>query len=358
MRHVFSILSILIMFTSCQKDFNPISYNDDFDHAICYSKLIGHNWEIVLNNLEGNTLKNISNNKDGDYSPAWSPDGRYIAFRHDKSIGGSDIYLYDVSKNELTNVTHDLDSNVSADQPFWTPDGEKIFFSYHKLGEQKCIFIMNKDGTNKQRLLDDGKLIDFYNDSYHFIYENDDFVFKTNIDGNVSELILNKINLGKSSSFFIADFNPNTEELLFRINGDWGSEIDANLLRYNIKKKEIDTLLVSETGWYYHSVTYSNDYSKIAFIETKYGDWIDKLAILENSNKRELVCLTNGKESVDYNPIVFSPGDTYLAYSKNIKQEGPWYWWKSYLNTVNIETKEVKFIDEGTNPQWNPLLSF
>ena len=54
--------------------------------------------------------------------------------------------------------------------------------------------------------------------------------------------------------------------------------------------------------------------------------------------------------------VILSQRDKYFAYSKNIKQEGSMLWWKSYLYTVNIVTKEIKFIDEGEDAKWKLLL--
>ena len=122
----------------------------------------------------------------------------------------------------------------------------------------------------------------------------------------------------------------------------------------------MDTLSVADSGWVYLRPQYSNDYAKIAFIERNYDKDISNMVIIENGVKKDLVTLTDEDEWIYNSPIVFSPYDNYLAYSKNINQEGYLVWWKSYLYIVNIETKKIKFIDgeSAVDPVWNPLLTY
>ncbi len=59
-------------------------------------------------------------------SPAWSPDGKLIAFSSDKA-GTADIYVYDVASHTERRVTSLADSaEVDA---AWSPDGKKIAFN-------------------------------------------------------------------------------------------------------------------------------------------------------------------------------------------------------------------------------------
>jgi hypothetical protein len=56
--------------------------------------------------------------------PAWSPNGRYIAFS--AIVGGlSDLYLYDLSADSLHRLTDDAYADL---QPAWSPDGKSLAF--------------------------------------------------------------------------------------------------------------------------------------------------------------------------------------------------------------------------------------
>lgn len=57
--------------------------------------------------------------------PAWSPDGRRIAFVGMKG-GLSDLYLYDLETNAVTQLTNDRYAQL---QPSWSPDGRTLAFA-------------------------------------------------------------------------------------------------------------------------------------------------------------------------------------------------------------------------------------
>ena len=58
-------------------------------------------------------------------SPAWSPDGRQIAYSSDKA-GTADMYVFDLDTKSERRVTNLADS--AEIEPAWAPDGKKIAF--------------------------------------------------------------------------------------------------------------------------------------------------------------------------------------------------------------------------------------
>ena len=79
--------------------------------------------------------------KDG--SPAWSPDGRRIAFYSERD-GNAEIYVMHADGTGVTRLT-----NSSADEgyPAWSPDGRTISFDSDRTGNFD-VFAMNADGSN------------------------------------------------------------------------------------------------------------------------------------------------------------------------------------------------------------------
>ena len=72
-----------------------------------------------------NTVKQITSDKNGASRPAWSPDGKLLAFSRfvkDKM----QIFVLSMEGGEATQLTN---FRYGANNPKWSPDGKKILFS-------------------------------------------------------------------------------------------------------------------------------------------------------------------------------------------------------------------------------------
>ena len=80
-----------------------------------------------------------------DQNPAWSPDGRKLAFQSDRAQAGNwDIWVINWDRTGLTRLT----SGPETDQdPAWSPDGSRIAFL-----RNGSIHVMNADGSGVTRL--------------------------------------------------------------------------------------------------------------------------------------------------------------------------------------------------------------
>ena len=61
-----------------------------------------------------------------DFAPVWSPNGNHIAFYSNRP-GRDDIFVIDVSGENLTNLTQSPESHERV--PSWSPDGTHILYS-------------------------------------------------------------------------------------------------------------------------------------------------------------------------------------------------------------------------------------
>ena len=84
---------------------------------------------------------------ENDLYPAWSPDGKQIAFQSDRAHPGSgfgNIYVVSYDNGVVTKLTSDPLSEL---EPAWSPDGRHIAFD--RGGD---VFIMNPDGSGAARV--------------------------------------------------------------------------------------------------------------------------------------------------------------------------------------------------------------
>lgn len=89
----------------------------------------------------------------GDGEPAWSPDGRKIAFARGPGFIDStyaNVFVMNADGSAQTNLTDDLTS-FNTD-PAWSPAGDAIAFVSDRVNSTADIFRMNADGTGQVNL--------------------------------------------------------------------------------------------------------------------------------------------------------------------------------------------------------------
>ena len=84
-----------------------------------------HSSHIWMMAIDGTGLRQMTQGDKNENSPAFSPDGKWIAFISDRD-GNDNLYLLPVGGGEAKKLT-DISTGVA--DPLWSPDGKSIAFS-------------------------------------------------------------------------------------------------------------------------------------------------------------------------------------------------------------------------------------
>ena len=91
-------------------------------------------------------LRRLTDGPGNDMKPAWSPDGRQVAFFSDRD-GNDEIYVIDADGGNLRRLTF---SPGSDKEPAWSPDGRRLVFASDRDGTLN-LWMMKSDGSQQRR---------------------------------------------------------------------------------------------------------------------------------------------------------------------------------------------------------------
>jgi len=235
-------------------------------------------FEIYSMNPDGTGVSRLTNSPGHDMSPAWSPDGKRVAFvsvRHDPD---GEIYVMNADGTGVSRLTYSAGVDGS---PAWSKDGKRIAFVSMRGDPAGDIYIMNDDGTGVTPVTDfdgldrdpawspDGKQIAFVS-SRDALGAGTSDLYVLTLDGRqVDRLTVMAVNVHDPS------WAPGGKQLAFHFSFDPG---DADILTTGVFVVSADGTLLSRLtdgpgdGGQESAPSWSPDGKFIAFQSIRDGD--------------------------------------------------------------------------------------
>jgi TolB protein len=114
---------------------------------IAFASRRGGTLDIYVMNADGTATRRLTSTKEHDGHPTWSPDGKRIAFERDDK----DLYVMQADGSGARRLTG---LEASESQPAWSPDGRWIAFVRRQPGSDDLeIWLVQPDGSGDRKLI-------------------------------------------------------------------------------------------------------------------------------------------------------------------------------------------------------------
>ena len=298
-----AILNLILILSSAFLSFKQADSQSVYNKIVFSRQESQDDWDLWLMDLEGNNQTRILNSPYNDSDPHFRSDGAKILFT--RLINGippvQDIFLVNPDGTGLVNLTLDITEEVS--RPKWSWTGNQVVFCKTVGINDKDIYTMNADGSNKRAMV-----TGINNDEWPaFSPDGQKITFQRYIgsaSNQKSKICLYNISQGTTTDLTdgsnldeMPTFSPDGKYLLFK-----RGTTTPDIYRLKIGDGTVENLTYNSD--FDEAPTYSYDGTKIAWMQSISG--ISSAEIwtmnIDGSEKKQLT----SNSVADFNPS-FSP---------------------------------------------------
>jgi hypothetical protein len=318
--------------------------------------------DIFVMNSAG-SIRNVTDHAAADWEPAWSPDGKTLAFTSHRS-GNSDIWLLDTIQTETKGEPLKLTNSPAWDyNPTWSPSGQSIAFISERDGDPE-IFVQNiAESTAIQLTFNEGveRLPAWSPDGKYIAFaavrNGVEEIYRIRPDGTDEQLVTPHPIQGTSPAW-----SPDSQRLAFI---GWNEETKAGIYFIGPDVDMIERIYQSNS--WLGSLKWSTDGSWLTFTDwqtgnhevnvipitggrpmriTSHSAWDDFLTI-----HPQAVFTPTIKDLAPTTPVTRPPSKPDMAMGVNIADLGLAYlvndmgftWAKGYVNWATVEPEQGQY---------------
>jgi TolB protein len=282
------------------------------------------NFDIYTMTIDGTEKIRLTEHEAADFDPAWSPDGKRIAFVSLRdgvgrlewpsscSDDNCEIYVMDADGSNVRPLTHS--ENLSENNPVWSQDGQYIAFISRSLqGRDSILCIMNAEGLDLLQLTENGS----------YVYE--------------------------------PAWSPDGTRIAFRCDGceDESEGMNDDIYVVDVRSRELRRLTTHEADDYHPA--WSPDGRKVFFVSDRKDYSGIYVVDVNGTNERHLVTTTYG----DYNMMNVSYWTTFQIAPQGDRivytSDETGYW---QIFSMDVDGSMIKQLTDRTYgagfPLWSP----
>jgi Tol biopolymer transport system component len=131
-------------------DGRQLAFHSDRDPAFWLPEVAAE--DIYIVDADGDNVQNVTQSKQRELWPSWSPDGRQIAFtRTWGPLSKTELWILDLDTSRERQITGIPPLWTAT----WTPSGQRLLLTvFQDIPDRTDIAIVDADGSNFRRLMD------------------------------------------------------------------------------------------------------------------------------------------------------------------------------------------------------------